>query len=166
MSTSAEHVASVLLKEYDLLTGLIELLKNEQQLILDRKTEALMLLLGKIEEQLGTIHDHQASRDEIFHDLLKQAPPPAEPGLVAQVQLLSEETRSSSLHIAQQIDIQIQLLHELTWQNHILLSRSVYFLEEVLAPWLSTERDLKIYGKTGIIQKSNKVPSPSYQAIA
>jgi len=165
-SSTTESIPGLLLSEYDSLTCLVFLLKDEQKLILERRTESLMLLLTRIEEQLVRIREHQARRDEALRKILSGAPPSTQPGLSHRVLQLPFDLREQSLDLAQRIDVQMQLVHELAWQNHVLLSHSVHFLEEVLSPWLDPQQEaLTTYGKNGMIQKGAR-KSNSFQAMA
>ena len=166
MKKLTERFPEVLNMELDCLAHLSQLLKEEQQLILDRRTEPLMILLTRIEEELQRIREYQIQRDEAFDEILPDFPHPQEPGLTSRVSQLPEKLRDQTLEIARRIDVQVMVVHELTWQNHVLLSRSIHFLEQVLAPWLNIQTEtVTTYSKSGTVQKGTK-KATSLQAVA
>ena len=157
MIPSAEKITSVLLSEYDSLVELVRLLKEEQICILQRQTEKLMAVLSNIEEQLVRVRQYQGEHEEVLKDLIPADVSPTQPGLTARVQLLPENLREQPLAIAQKIDVQTLLVNEFAWQNHVLLSHSVHFLEQVLAPWLDPHQEsVSVYGQNGALQKNTK----------
>jgi hypothetical protein len=161
-----DHLFSRLLAEYDSLTCLTLLLKDEQQLILNRQIEALSTLLPRIEEQLSHVRINQAQREDLFRVLLAEVPDPIPPGITSRVQLLSPGFQEHCIAMARQVDTQVQLVHEVAWQNHVLLSQSVHFLQQVLTPWLgSRQESLSIYGVNGSVQKESQRES-IFQGVA
>ena len=166
MTSPAESVAGVLLAEHDGLSELLRLLKAEQQLVLQRRSEALISLMTVIEGQLLRVRNQQSQRNDVLKSLLADTPISAQPGVAARVALLPELTREQTLPIAERIDTLMLLVHELAWQNHVLLSHSVHFLEEVLAPWLGTEKQTTtLYNQDGLIRKGTKRPT-LFHAVA
>ena len=170
MISESENFAGILLAEHDSLAALLRLLKEEQQVILQRRTEALVNMLGTIEEQLFRVRRHQVERDDVLKKLVTVTPRPANrasrPGLAPRVDLLPGGLREQCLPIAQRIDTLIRLVHEIAWQNHVLLSNSVHFLQEVLAPLLgSPEVNVSVYGEEGTVHKATK-RSNLFQAVA
>jgi len=157
MNSTSDQLSSILLAEHDSLRHLAAILKEEQQLILNRQTEPLMALLSKIEDQLLFVRQNQARRDQILQRLLPDFRSQKGSGLAARVALLPPELREQPLDIAQRIDTLLMLIHELSWQNHVLLSHSLHFLEQVLAPWLDPKKEVQsLYGQNGLVQKEGK----------
>lgn len=170
MTPESENLTGLLLAEHDSLAALLRLLKEEQQVILQRRTEALVSMLATIEEQLFRVRHHQVQRDEILKKLVTATPRPSSParrpGLATRVDLLPGGLREECLPIAQRIDTLVQLVHEFAWQNHVILSHSVHFLQEVLAPLLGNQEvSVSVYGEQGTIQKNTKRAN-LFQAVA
>jgi hypothetical protein len=169
MTITSEDLATILLAEQDSLTNLLRLLKEEQQVILQRRTDVLVNMLTAIEEQLLRVRHQQAEREQTMKSLISQSPLPERPhrpGLAFRVTLLPENMREACLPIAQRIDTLNQLVYELAWQNHVLLSRSVHFLQEVLAPLLGNPNgNMTVYGNQGTVRKGNKAQN-LFQAVA
>jgi hypothetical protein len=165
MSTTTQNIGTLLLSEYDGLSRLVLLLKEEQKFILDRRSEPLTELLVKIEDQLAHIQQLQSQRKAALHKILGEIPLTKETGLVAQIKQLPPSLVEGNIKIAQLIETEIQMVHELTFQNHVLLSHSVHFLEAVLAPLIDSQRELTTYSKDGLVQKGNK-PQTTFQAVA
>lgn len=157
MISTSEKIAALLLEEHDSLVELVRLLKEEQICILKRETEKLMPLMAQIEEQLLRVRNYQAQHEQVFLGFIPPASIPPGAGLAGRVQLLPENIREQPLAIAHRIDVQSLLVNEFAWQNHVLLSHSVHFLEQVLAPWLDPQKErVAVYGQNGLIQKKSK----------
>ncbi|MBI4024652.1 MAG: flagellar export chaperone FlgN [Verrucomicrobia bacterium] len=163
MTSTSENLASILVAEHDSLTELLRLLKEEQQIILQRRSEALIVLLSTIETQLLRVQHHRAEREEALRPLLSQTPaataPVAgdSPCLARRIATLPDGVRDQAVPVAMRIDLALQLVHEIAWQNHVLLSHSLHFLEQVLAPWMDPQsQSLAIYSQHGIVRKGTR----------
>ena len=157
MFSIPQKVANIFQAEYNGLVELVDLLKEEQICILQRKTEELMPVLFRIEEKLLQIKQYQTEHEKIFQELIPADSEPVHSGLVGHAELLPDSVREQTLPLAQKIDVQSLLVREFTWQNHVLLSHALNFLEQVLAPWLtSRSENVDVYGQDGFIQKSLK----------
>ncbi len=165
MANEIETLSSLLLAEHDNMVALANLLKEEQQTILQRQTEQLMPLISRIEDQLACIRQCQEKRTALLNTLIPSEAKPTEPGLAAMVSLLPANLREHPVSIAGRIDVQMFLVHELAWQNQVLLSHSVHFLEQVLAPWLDQHPQGSIYAPNGALQKAGKRQT-IFQAVA
>ncbi len=164
--STCEELCGVLEAEYNSLNALVYLLKEEQKIILQRQTDQLRDLIIKLEEQLRFVHQSQRERNALLELLLPDAPQPAQSGLASRTAELPETIRQRPLSIAQKIDIQLLLVHEFAWQNHVLLSHSIQFLNEVLSPWLDPQnQNVTLYGQHGTVHKNVKNPA-LYQAVA
>ena len=167
MTTTVDELAHVLLAKYESLTKLVYLLKQEQQSILQRKTDVLIELLGRIEEQLPLIDGQRRRCAEILKELIPAGETPKQAGLGAWVSLLPEAMRERIFAIAQRVDVQLLLVHEFALQNHTLLSHSLHFLKEVLAPWIDPENQtISLYGKGGSVIHKTPQNQTLFQATA
>lgn len=164
MTPHEEQLLKILKSEHQILCTLVAILKEEQQLILQRQTEPLLNILMKIEEHLIQVQDIQQQRDQLIRQILNISELSEPPTLMAKIKLLPSQLLDKTLRLGIDIETEVKVVHEITYQNHILLSRSVYFLEEVLAPLLTSQRGTAVYGKNGVVQKG-KVQN-SYQAVA
>ncbi|MDD2708760.1 MAG: flagellar protein FlgN [Verrucomicrobiae bacterium] len=166
MIYTPESAATILLTEHDSLAELLRLVKEEQQLILNRKTEPLLAILQCIEEQLLRVRQNQEKRDAMFKCLLEGVRLPNKPGLAIRTRYFPESIRLQTSFLAQRIDTLIQLVHEIAWQNHVLLSHSMHFLEQVLSPWLDPRKEtVTVYSENGALRKNNKRQN-IFQAVA
>jgi hypothetical protein len=166
MTTSPQRMAQLLTGECNSLTDLVFLLKEEQQIIMKRQTEDLMPLLSKIEMLLAEIRQYQVEREQILNFLIARKSHPDKIGLASQITLLPKEYQDACAAIAERVDVQTLMVHEFAWQNHVLLSHSLHFLEEVLAPWVAPQPTTgSVYGQNGSLQKGIKKQSV-VQAVA
>jgi hypothetical protein len=156
MPSDIETLSSLLLAEHDGLVALVSLLKEEQQVILQRQTERLMPILTKIEDQLSCIRQCGQKRATLLKSLIPEGEKPSDTTLSGMIELLPANVREHSMSIAERSDVQMFLVHELAWQNQVLLSHSVHFLEQVLSPWLGLNSSGSIYGQNGSLQKPGK----------
>jgi hypothetical protein len=163
MNTNGDHIQEVLLAEFDGLSLLLGLLKEEQRSILSRSTADLMSILAQIENQLLKVRQNKVRREEVLKAHTPSEPPSNQPGLAARVAALPGQLGQQSQTLAQKVDIQMAVVHELAWQNHVLLSHSLHFLEEVLAPWLDPRKETLAIN--GLMQKGMKRQA-LFQAVA
>jgi flagellar biosynthesis/type III secretory pathway chaperone len=164
MTTQEEQLIKTFQSEHQTLSTLVAMLKEEQQLILQRQTEPLLNILIKIEDHLVQTRAIQQERDQLLRQILKITELSEPATLMAKIKLLPSHLLDKTLRLGIEIETEVKVVHEITYQNHVLLSRSVYFLEEVLAPLLASQKEMTTYGKNGVVQKG-KVQN-SYQAVA
>lgn len=179
----SDQLGEMLLREHDELATLVQLLKEEQQSILQRSVDTLQTTLTKIEDQVERVRHCQSSRNEALSrgqsDALRPDPQGAvavgaetsgtdgqTPGVAARVAAYRGADRQYQVTIAQRIDGLLTLVREITWQNHVLLSHSLHFLHELLAPWLDPRNEaLTLYGGNGIVHKA-RAKAGAYSATA
>jgi len=164
MAVDIETLSSLLLAEHDGLVALASLLREEQRAVLDRKTDQLMPIVGRIEDLLTCVRQCQEKRATALKALIPEGEKPVSPGLAAMINLLPENLRAHPRSIAERVDVQMFLVHELAWQNQVLMSHSVHFLEQVLSPWLG-QGSGSIYAQNGFVQKPGK-RNALFQAVA
>jgi hypothetical protein len=150
----AENLNTVLTKECELLVHLGRTLRNEQSCIMDRRTQALIDLLPMIEQELEVIQNIQKQRENILQKELSCAPSELRPGIAARVAHLPEKIKQRCHKISLQVETELLVINELSRQNQVLLSKSIHFLQTVLAPLIGVKQSepLAIYGQRGKLQ--------------
>jgi hypothetical protein len=149
-----EKLYLILSKEYEQLVHFVKTLKEEQKCIMDRRTKDLTDLLSRIEQELASIHEVQKQREQILQKDLSSIPSEKNPGIAARILVLPEVIKKRCHEIARKVEVELLVIHEIGWQNQMLLSKAVHFLQEVLAPLIGVKRNetLSIYGQHGKLQ--------------
>jgi len=151
----AEKLYLILSKEHEQLSHLVEILKQKQQCIMDRKTKDLTDLLPKIEAEILVLQKLQKQREDILQLELSSVPSDQQPGIAARILNLPAIFKEKCHKISRQVETELLVVHEIGWQNQLLLSRAVQFLQHVLAPLIGAKpqtEQLMIYGNRGKLQ--------------
>jgi hypothetical protein len=150
----AEKLYLVLTKEYEQLAHFLRTLREEQACIMDRRTQDLIELLPKIEKELNAIQETQKQREHILQKELSSAPSEKQPGIAARILNMPDSVKQRCHKVSRQVETELFVINEVSWQNQLLLSKSIHFLQTVLAPLLGTKKDepLAIYGQRGKLQ--------------
>lgn len=152
---ASEKLYRILSSEHEKLTAFVKTLKEQQGFIIDRKTDQLTQILPKIEADLNFIGVLQRQREQVLQNELSSIPSEKQPGIAARVKNLPDTIKNRCYDLSAKVESELRVVHEIGWQNQLLLSRSVQFLQTVLSPLIGrkkAEPALTIYGQRGRLQ--------------
>lgn len=143
-----EPLVEILRNELQEYGGLFNLLGQQQDRIIERKPDAVLLLNDEIEIQTRTVGDLRGRRETYVDDLLARVGE-AVPGTLRRlIPHLPEFVQPLIEALMTDINHMVRRNRHKARQNHLLLSRAVQLTEETLRV-LQPENFTRTYGRTG-----------------
>lgn len=148
------------LEEYGALLGLFD---TQQNAILSRDSESILLTVSTIEEQMHRLQALRRQREEIVCGYASQFVQPVNSTLRSLVRFFAAEARPLLEALIDEINHLIHRARRRSRQNHLLLSRAVDVRQELLQT-LRPESFMKTYSAGGRVALSTPKITSAYQA--
>jgi flagellar biosynthesis/type III secretory pathway chaperone len=163
MNTDWQPLADALraeLSEYGALLGLFD---AQQNAILERDSEAILLCVSTIEEQMQRLGALRDEREELVRSFAAKFAQPASATLRSLLSFFAAEARPLLEALIDEINHLIHRARRRSRQNHLLLARAVEVRQEMLQT-LRPESFTKTYSARGRVALSTPKITSAYQA--
>lgn len=148
------------LSEYGALLGLFD---TQQNAILSRDSEAILLCVTTIEDQMQRLHHLRSEREEIVRAFAALHTQPATATLRSLLSFFTAEARPLLEALIDEINHLIHRARRRSRQNHLLLSRAVEVRQEMLQV-LRPDSFTKTYSARGRVALATPKITSAYQA--
>jgi flagellar biosynthesis/type III secretory pathway chaperone len=149
------------LQEYG---GLFNLLSQQQDRIIERRPDDVLVINDEIEGQTHAVADLRARREELVAALSEQAGLPAPGALRALIPYFPEVVRPLIEALMTDINHMVRRNRQKARQNHLLLSRAMELTEQTLRV-LQPENFTRTYRRTGKVALTGRPAIARYQAV-
>lgn len=160
-----EPLVEILRSELQEYGGLFNLLSQQQDRIIERKTDAVLTVTDEIEAQTRTVGELRGRREELVATLLERAGETQSALLRALLPYFPEVVRPLFDALMTDINHMVRRNRQKARQNHLLLSRAMELTEQTLR-MLQPENFTRTYKRSGKVALTTRpVTTTRYHAV-
>jgi flagellar biosynthesis/type III secretory pathway chaperone len=150
------------LQEYG---GLFNLLGRQQDRIIERQPDAILVLNDEIDAQTQTVADLRTRREQMVEELHTRAGAGGAATLRAIIPYFAADVQPLLEALMNDINLMLRRTRQKARQNHLLLARAMELTEQTLRV-LQPENFTRTYQRTGKVATPRPAPTASrYHAV-
>ena len=144
----------------------LALMQEQQQFIINRSANEVLLSVSEVNEQLEKIATARAQRNDSRRALMATLGCSEETTFRQMTEMLPEERQPQLLALVEEINQLLKNIKKWVNQNHILLSRSLDLMKQIMKGMFpSSSSTAGTYGRGGQVSPVTPPPSTLYEGI-
>jgi hypothetical protein len=160
-----EPLIALLRSELQEYGGLFNLLSRQQDQIIERKPDAILLLNDEIDAQTQTVGELRARREAMIEELHTRAGAAGTVTLRSIIPCFGSEVQPLLEALMNDINLMLRRTRQKARQNHLLLARAMELTEQTLRV-LQPENFTRTYARTGKVATPRPATAASrYHAV-
>ncbi len=144
---------------------LLALMQEQQELIINRQPQELLVNLNEVNGQMEKIATARQAREQARVALTTQLGATQETTFKQMTSQLPEEYQPLLEALVNEINALLQKVQKWLRQNHLLLKRSLDLMQDILQNVFPAQASPKTYGRQGAVSPVNPPPSTLYEGI-
>ena len=164
-ATDWEPLIALLRNELQECGGLFNLLTRQQDQIIDRKPDAILLLNDEIDAQTQIVGELRTRREQMVAELHTRAEATGTVTLRSIIPFFGADAQPLLEALMNDINLMLRRNRQKARQNHLLLARAMELTEQTLRV-LQPENFTRTYERTGKVATPRPAaPASRYQAV-
>ena len=143
---------------------MLALLDRQQELVIARAASEVFQCVGLIQAQSAAIQQARAQREDCRRALAEQTVLPSNTSFASLIPRLPPEYRPLLQALVEENNALLVRVHQRARQNHLLLSRSVEFMQSLLNSLLPG-RETRVYNGQGATEVHTVQSHGLYEAV-
>ncbi len=166
MNEALNNLIAALRNELTQYGELLALMQEQQELIINRAANELLLNLHEVEQQKDKILDCREQRESARRTLVLALGGTEETSFKQMTGLLPEEYQPLLDALVEEINQLLQRIQQWLRQNHLLLKRSLDLMQKIMHSMFPTSSAAaQTYGRGGTVSPIAPPPSTLYEGL-
>ena len=166
MNEALNNLIAALREELTQYGELLALMQEQQELIINRSANELLINLHDVNQQVEKIATHREARETARRTLVQAIGGTEDTTFKQMTALLPEEYQPLLDALVEEINQMLQNIQRWLRQNHILLKRSLDLMQSIMKNMFpSASAAAGTYGRSGQVSPVNPPPSSLYEGI-
>ncbi len=166
MNDALNQLIAALREELTQYGEMLALMQEQQELIINRAANELLLNLHEVDGQKDKILACREQREAARRELVQALGGTEETTFKQMTELLPEEYRPLLEALVEEINQMLQRIQQWLRQNHLLLKRSLDLMQKIMHTMFPTSSTAaQTYGRGGTVSPIAPPPSTLYEGI-
>ena len=166
MNEALNNLIAALREEMTQYGELLALMQEQQELIINRSANELLINLHDVNQQVEKISTHREQRDAARRAWVQSLGGTEDTTFKQMIALLPEEYQPLLNALVEEINQLLQRIQTWVKQNHLLLKRSLDLMSKIMHTIFPTSNAAaKTYGRGGTVNPITPPPSTLYEGL-
>ena len=166
MNEALNNLIAALREEMTQYGELLALMQEQQELIINRSANELLINLHDVNQQVEKIATHRERREAARRALVQSVGGTEDTTFKQMTALLPEEYQPLLNALVEEINQLLQRIQQWVRQNHLLLKRSLDLMQKIMHSVFPADRAAaKTYGRGGTVNPIAPPPSTLYEGL-
>jgi flagellar biosynthesis/type III secretory pathway chaperone len=166
MNEPLNNLIAALREEMTQYGELLALMQEQQELIISRSANELLINLHDVNQQVEKISTHREQREAARRALVQSVGGTEDTTFKQMTALLPEEYQPLLNALVEEINQLLQRIQTWVKQNHLLLKRSLDLMSKIMHTIFPTSNAAaKTYGRGGTVNPITPPPSTLYEGL-
>ncbi|MBC8324366.1 MAG: flagellar protein FlgN [Verrucomicrobia subdivision 3 bacterium] len=166
MNEALNNLIAALREEMTQYGELLALMQEQQELIINRSANELLINLHDVNQQVETIATHREQREAARRVLVQSVGGTEDTTFKQMTALLPEEYQPLLNALVEEINQLLQRIQTWVKQNHLLLKRSLDLMSKIMHTIFPTSSAAaQTYGRGGTVNPIAPPPSTLYEGL-
>ena len=166
MNEALNNLIAALREEMTQYGELLALMQEQQELIINRSANELLINLHDVNQQVEKIATHREHRETARRALVQSVGGTEDTTFKQMTALLPEEYQPLLNALVEEINQLLQRIQQWVRQNHLLLKRSLELMSKIMHTIFPTSSAAaQTYGRSGTVSPIAPPPSTLYEGL-
>jgi flagellar biosynthesis/type III secretory pathway chaperone len=166
MNEALNNLIAALREEMTQYGELLALMQEQQELIINRSANELLINLHDVNQQVEKIATHREHRETARRALVQSVGGTEDTTFKQMTALLPEEYQPLLNALVEEINQLLQRIQQWVRQNHLLLKRSLDLMSKIMHTIFPTSSAAaQTYGRSGTVSPVAPPPSTLYEGL-
>jgi flagellar biosynthesis/type III secretory pathway chaperone len=166
MNEALNNLIAALREEMTQYGELLALMQEQQELIINRSANELLINLHDVNQQVEKIATHREHRETARRALVQSVGGTKDTTFKQMTALLPEEYQPLLNALVEEINQLLQRIQQWVRQNHLLLKRSLDLMSKIMHTIFPTSSAAaQTYGRSGTVSPIAPPPSTLYEGL-